>query len=779
MTRLFRWLMSVVFTGCFFTSALAGDGGFLVEPYLQSATPQGVWVLWESAAGNESTVEWGTSSALGQTASGSYIVGGNNSRIHEVNLDGLEPNTRYFYRVHTGEMESETFDFLTPPNPSSEASFRLVAMSDMQRDSANPDKFREVVEEGVIDFFGEQFGGDLSSELAMVLVPGDLVVNGWEASSFKDEFFSPAKELLTRVPVYPVLGNHESNTPFYFQYFHLPENGTSGYEEHWWYTDYSNLRVIGLDSNTGYQIQAQLNWLNAVLLDACGNDDIDFVFAELHHPHKSELWIAGELDYTGEVIARLETFTEGCGKPSIHFFGHTHGYSRGQSKDHAHLWVNVATAGGRIDHWGEYAQSDYEEFSVSQDEWGFVVVEVEAGDDPQFRLRRVSRGNETVPRDNEVRDDMTVRRDNNPPDTPTGVFPVGAEVNPDCMLFSGSEYSDQDADTHGGTQWQVALTCNDFASPIVDHWEQHENWYGGVDTQAGNSLEEEEVTELSPETSYCWRVRYRDQGLRWSGWSTPKPFETGVSAGTENLLENSGAESGVDGWVVDYGALESLTDGECDGISPYVGSRYFAVGGVCAEGQDGRAYQRVDLSEYEADIDQGNVNIVTSAYLSDWGGSDHPQIQVVLRDGEGNIVHESEIYGTYSSAWTPIEIVMNAEEGVRFADVVLVGTHYAGTDNDCYFDALSLRLWAGESEACQDTPREGFEPTDTGTIDTDTDTDSTTEDTGLETEDTSMDGSPSEPSCGCLTTPQRRGSGWLLLGLFAFTMAWRRQTSVI
>ena len=41
--------------------------------------------------------------------------------------------------------------------------------------------------------------------------------------------------------------------------------------------------------------------------------------------------------------------------------------------------LNVATAGGNIDYWGEYAQRDHAEFSVSQDEWGFVLVEVTAG----------------------------------------------------------------------------------------------------------------------------------------------------------------------------------------------------------------------------------------------------------------------------------------------------------------------------------------------------------------------------------------------------------------
>ena len=138
--------------------------------------------------------------------------------------------------------------------------------------------------------------------------------------------------------------------------------------------------MIGLDSNTGYgyfDYEAQLIWMETVLEDACYNDHIDFVFAQLHHPHKSELWTPGEHWYTGEVIERMESFSDECVKPSIHFFGHTHGYSRGQSLDHNHLWVNVATAGGAIDYWGEYPQADYDEFTVSQDEWGFVVVDLD------------------------------------------------------------------------------------------------------------------------------------------------------------------------------------------------------------------------------------------------------------------------------------------------------------------------------------------------------------------------------------------------------------------
>ena len=55
------------------------------------------------------------------------------------------------------------------------------------------------------------------------------------------------------------------NADLYFQYMNLPENGTKGYEEHWWYKDNSNVRIIGLNSNGPYQIQEQLDWLDSIL----------------------------------------------------------------------------------------------------------------------------------------------------------------------------------------------------------------------------------------------------------------------------------------------------------------------------------------------------------------------------------------------------------------------------------------------------------------------------------------------------------------------------------
>tara|TARA_Y100000590_G_scaffold188907_1_gene215228 strand:+ start:6 stop:2165 length:2160 start_codon:yes stop_codon:yes gene_type:complete len=655
-------------------------------------------ILWETDSESQSIVEWGEYMFLTESTTGTSFINYENSRIHTVKLDNLEPNTRYYYRVVLGNHDSysDLYDFITPPNPSSEQSFRIIAMSDMQRDSSNPNKFNEVIHDGVIDYITEEHSADLADELAMVLVTGDLVVTGSSYYQWQDHFFGPAKDLLSYVPSYPVFGNHEQNTDYYIKYFHLPDNGSPGYEEHWYYTDYSNLRVIGLDSNGGYQVQAQLDWLEDVLTDACTNENIDFVFAQLHHPFKSELWTPGETNYTGDVIERMENFSEECGKPSIHFFGHTHGYSRGQSHDHNHLWVNVATAGGAIDHWGEYPQADYDEFTVTQDEWGFVMVDVEAGENPQFILKRISRGNEQTFRDNELRDEVIIRFNNLPPNQPIGLSPNGLE-NPDDILLISNNYVDEDGDDAMAAEWIVYEDCNFLSAPIVNEFINMENWYYNENTQESVELTLLPISNLEGNSSYCWQVRYRDTSLGWSEWSNPLYFNTGESQYSANMLINPGAEQDILGWTISEGYMESLEEYVCDGIQPYSGDYYFIVGALCNTATYAEAYQEIDVSEFIECIDQNLAFAYYGGYLSDWGGQDYPEMTIAFIDENGNEIDRTDNMGTYNAFWSLLSNEYQIPIGTRSMQMILMGTRYAGDDNDSYFDDLFLKVWQDES----------------------------------------------------------------------------------
>ncbi|WP_426092407.1 metallophosphoesterase [Flavobacterium sp. DSR3-2] len=501
-----------------------------IQPYLQDAYPNSIKILWETNSGEESIVEWGLTRKLGKRTSGKSLdVDYSSARIHEVKIEGLNHYTAYYYRVFTKGVQSDIFEFKTPPLSTQAESFNIIAMSDMQKDHNNPDKFSEIVNQGILDYLQKEFPGKISNNLAMVLIPGDLVENGTNYSQWKNDFFNPAEKLFSTVPVYPVLGNHEKNSIYYFKYFSLPENGSPAYAEHWWHKDYGNTRIIGLNSNEGYDDnKQQYEWLQKLLDETAKNPEIDFVFAQLHHPHKSELWIPGESDFTGKVVQLLEDFTTKTGKPSIHFFGHTHGYSRGQSKDHKHLWINVASAGGAIDNWGEFEGKDYDEFTVTQDEYGFVMVEVDANKkDPKFTIKRISRGNEEQFKANEVSDQVVIYKKERQPNTPMPISPDDpAAVDLSGVLLKAGVFSSEfEGAFHAASHWQISKT-KEFEKPIFDSWKQHENWYYKENRQKNDDLTDEKSNRLETNVTYYWRVRYRDQNLNWSDWSAVATFKT-------------------------------------------------------------------------------------------------------------------------------------------------------------------------------------------------------------------------------------------------------------
>jgi len=669
-----------------------------VGPYLQDATPNSIFILWETDENEESIVEYGQTDSLGTIANGVSYPSEENAFIHEVQLVGLERFTNYFYRVRTGNSLSEIYQFKTPPFSSNHKPTRIVAMSDMQRDNAFPNKFNEIVEEGVIDYFQETYGENITDHLALVMIPGDLVVTGSNYDQWKNHFFDPGQSLFSNVPVYPVLGNHEQNSTYYFQYFKLPENGSVGYEEHWWYKDYSNIRIIGLNSNAPYNNATQIEWLSEVLNATCEADSIDFVFAQLHHPHKSELWTPGESNYTGEVIQLLENFTTSCDKPSIHFFGHTHGYSRGQSRDHKHLWINVATAGGAIDNWGEFPNFDYDEFSVSQDDYGFVVVEVTNDDDPKITVKRISRGDQDEVKDNIITDSLTIFQSSKTVNQPIPEYPINIQLPPDCVKLEASDFSSNDAhSSHGQSHWQVAEMPSGFAQPIAEVWKNFENWYFEEDTQADDDLTDEDIHNLKENATYYWRVRFRDKEMNWSPWSNFVEFTTGLSTSGPNLITNGGAENGLESWTIVEGIVESLPSGECNGISPYEGDYYFSVGGLCNESAFAKMIQGIDVSEYTDSIDTGNFAVNFGAYFSNFSGADQPEIRLHFLDQNNVVISSSDIITSLNSQWTFLSQEEIIPIGTRFIQADLTGTRNAGVDNDSYFDEIFVRLGKNET----------------------------------------------------------------------------------
>ena len=261
------------------------------------------------------------------------------------------------------------------------------------------------------------------------------------------------------------------------------------------------------------------------------------------------------------------------------------------------------------------------------------------------------------------------------------------------MILSASDFSDEEGDNPMAGQWRVYHDCNTSLNPIIDEFINMENWYYYENTQESVELNTLSIGGLSANSSYCWSVRYRDSSLGWSDWSTPLSFTTGQSQYSENLLFNPGAEFGVQGWTVSEGYMESLEEYVCDGVEPYNGDYYFIVGALCNTATYSEAYQQVDLLDYSDCISQGLASVEYGGYLSDWGGDDHPEMTIIFIDENGNEIEQGETLGTYNSYWTLLSSQHQIPTNSTSAQVILMGTRYAGDDNDSYFDDLFLRIY--------------------------------------------------------------------------------------
>ena len=174
-------------------------------------------------------------------------------------------------------------------------------------------------------------------------------------------------------------------------------------------------------------------------------------------------------------------------------------------------------------------------------------------------------------------------------------------------------------------------------------------------------------------------------------------FETGESQFSDNLLLNSDAEDGLSNWTVTQGYMEALEAYTCDGVEPYSGDYYFIVGALCNTEDYAEAYQVVDINEYSDCVENGLAYANYGGFLSDWGGSDFPEMAIAFIDEFGNEIDRTENIGTYNPYWTNFSIQHQIPVETESIQMILMGTRYAGDDNDSYFDDLFLKIWQDSS----------------------------------------------------------------------------------
>jgi len=116
----------------------------------------------------------------------------------------------------------------------------------------------------------------IKTKPAIVFHTGDLVENGLIPAQWTT-FNQIVSDLIEIAKFYPALGNHENNSPLYFDNFVLLNN------ERWYSVEKDNLYFIVLDSNSDCSIGSeQYLWLENNLQNI--NKNIKFIIAIFHHP---------------------------------------------------------------------------------------------------------------------------------------------------------------------------------------------------------------------------------------------------------------------------------------------------------------------------------------------------------------------------------------------------------------------------------------------------------------------------------------------------------------
>lgn len=273
-------------------------------PYLQNVTQTSVVVLWETDTAATGRVDYGPTAAYGWSASDPRSV-----TIHEVNVTGLKAGATYHYRAVSGGATSGDSTFHAAPLPG--APVRICNYADSFTDHlADPEASRQVVLSMI------------NSDPEIVLHTGDIVADGRVYEKWWSEFFSKTQDLMIDTPMFPILGNHEYHADWYFSYFSLPTEN-SGTED-WYSHDYSNVHIIGLDSNQDYSPgSTQYEWLVQDLTD---HADAVWTIVHFHHPVYSA---CGDLSDNNLLIRYLVPVFEAHDVDLV-FNGHHHYYEHSQ-----------------------------------------------------------------------------------------------------------------------------------------------------------------------------------------------------------------------------------------------------------------------------------------------------------------------------------------------------------------------------------------------------------------------------------------------------------------
>ena len=293
--------IAALFAGILLASFLAQENApeKLLLPYLQAVTTTSISVMVESTTQEPVFIEYGTESGPDSRAGTSEVrTTTAPSYIHVVRLERLIPGTRYRYRVIRGQDTTAIASFRTATADLSPV--RFAWMADVRTGRAVHDVIARRIRKAAPMF--SLYGGDLSW-------------NGTYESLRKEFFRAPQQALISEVPFFNAVGNHEGWGSAVRAMFDEPVTA-SGTRDYYSF-DYGPVHILVLNTEVDH---------------APGSDQWRFADRDLERLSRPwRIVVAHEPGYApggheDDDMLKLSEMVFGPRKPDLFIAGHSHFY---------------------------------------------------------------------------------------------------------------------------------------------------------------------------------------------------------------------------------------------------------------------------------------------------------------------------------------------------------------------------------------------------------------------------------------------------------------------
>lgn len=303
-------------------SAYTPSPRLLRWPYTSHVTDTAVTLQWGLPLDAVGVLNWGPDGNVGTVEQAVRApVDGlvDPVQLHEVRLEGLEPDTAYCYRIEEdGADLSGPLMFHTAASPESEDPVTILVLGDYGVGIG----FATLVLQQIEPFLGE---------IDFWLTVGDNAYGSGTAQEWQDNVFWFYRDLLRRVPYYPVPGNHDYGGPLGLQpmldSIDLPAVAYQPSDHGRYYAfDWGPVHVSALDSEQAIdQLTPEaadddmIDWL---VDDLAANQDRPWRFAAWHHPaYGTEPGRSAKANVRDHLVPAIE-----AGNVQLGLSGHSHVY---------------------------------------------------------------------------------------------------------------------------------------------------------------------------------------------------------------------------------------------------------------------------------------------------------------------------------------------------------------------------------------------------------------------------------------------------------------------